>query len=174
VTVRIFDTGRRYVPRRLSVPVEPVGRSIAVFPGAAYGPAGSATGLRGRVVDGAGEVVRWARVRADHGTEDVALGHGHADDRGEFVLVLGSPADLAAPASQFDVRLVVTARTTPPPPEDDILGDLLVEVLPATGAADPVSAGRVAPAAYDQTVQTVVTCRLGRLLSVAEPFQVHP
>ncbi|HEX9991342.1 MAG TPA: hypothetical protein VGB14_00300, partial [Acidimicrobiales bacterium] len=84
--VRVVDlTGRRrHVPRRLRLPVPteaalvaaeadpavpdvPAARrafTVALWPGAGADLPGGATGLRGSVVDAAGQPVRWARVEA--------------------------------------------------------------------------------------------------------------
>ena len=70
VDLRLVDRARRYVPRRLRIPIltkaaadaAPALRRVrrpVMFPGAAYDVA-DATGVRGRVVRG-GKVMRWAR-----------------------------------------------------------------------------------------------------------------
>ncbi|GAA0451770.1 hypothetical protein ACFQ2B_02785 [Streptomyces stramineus] len=192
-TVRVYDTARRYVPRRFEIPFAsladvlaeeasgarpaPRARRIAMFPGAAYHPQGCATGMRGRVVDSAGEPVRWVRVTARHPVRDVVLGSAHGDDRGEFLLVLGvPPTALVGPAGLTqDVALDLAARTAPPPggptgSAQDPLGDLLLETLPAVGAADEVSAGVTVPSAYPVRATVPATLRLGRLVSPDSPF----
>ncbi|MGH8932930.1 MAG: hypothetical protein ACRDZO_20485 [Egibacteraceae bacterium] len=86
IVVRVVDPRRRYVPRRLSIPVPDLATVLAaeaahdqdpaaaltprtcrptLFPGAAYGVAAGATAVRGRVIWGAGgPPVQWARVAA--------------------------------------------------------------------------------------------------------------
>ena len=160
--------GRRFVPRRVRVtiadeatvlaaeadpatPPHPLWRRvfpIALFPGAAADlPAGS-TVLRGSVVrtvdpvTGAVEPVRWCRVRARDGGDD--LGWAHGDDRGEFVLVVASPpGSLLVPPDPLTIQLTVGATLPPPVPDPtdplrsqvDPLWDLPVE--PLTAAANP-------------------------------------
>ena len=97
IVVRLVDPRRRYVPRRLSIPVPDLdtvraaeaARDVnpataltprtcrpALFPGAAYGVAAGATAVRGRVTWGAGgPSARWVRVVAR--TEAIEI---HADD----------------------------------------------------------------------------------------------
>jgi hypothetical protein len=197
--VRIVDERRRYVPRRLEIPFaelddvlaeeaatqEPPyprmtarGRHVRIFPGACYEPHPGATGVRGQVLDAAGRAVRWTRVRARHTTQDVELGVAHGDDRGEFLLVLGSPAGpLAVPtATEFPIEVTVTAPpapalTGPVGTSEDPLADLPVEVMPPLGGPGPddVSAGTAAPPGFTASVTATVTCRLGRLVSPS-PF----
>lgn len=138
--LRIIDPGRRYVPRRLSIPVPtlaavraadqahnidptmplaPRGCRPSLFPGAAYGTYAGATIIRGRATWGAGgPPVQWARIEA---TADVA-GHSgpwraHGDDRGEFLLVIGFLSVVQAQqlSPTIDVGVVVRARPVPPP-----------------------------------------------------------
>ncbi|GGR98244.1 hypothetical protein GCM10010169_48510 [Micromonospora fulviviridis] len=139
LVLRIVDSRRRYVPRRLSVPVPHLAtvraferghdidptRPLAaracrpvLFPGADHGALPSATVLRGRVTWGAGgPPAPWVRVEArptaGHGP---VRWRGHGDDRGEFVLVIGAlPLQLAKrPARTVDVEVVVRARPLPP------------------------------------------------------------
>lgn len=194
--VRVIDSCRRYVPRRLRIPFTsladviteegtgarpaPRGRLIGVFPGAAFPVEGASTGIRGRVVDGAGAPVRWVRAEARHPVRGTRLGYAHGDDRGEFLLLLDTPAStLDAPAGlRFPVEVLVealpAAAPMPPPltgdPLADPLGDLVPEVLPAIGAPDAVSSGDQTPAAFTRSVTATVQCGLGRLISPAQPF----
>lgn len=193
VDVRIYDHRRRYVPRRIQVPLlslavaepeppavrPPTGHRVrrpVLFPGAAYPVGERSTGLRGRVLRG-GEPMRWVRVEAT--LDGVRVGRAHGDDRGEFLLLL-EPA--AAPRVELsdpvDVRVTVSgpaAAPVPAAPElpgGDPLWDLPLEPLPAPGDPDPVSAGDAFPASYVSTLTStrVVPFRLGRLIS-GDDFQ---
>lgn len=201
--IRVVDRRRRYVPRRLEIPHAglaavlaeesaggrpgPRGRTVGVFPGAAFPAEGASTGIRGRAVDGAGDVVRWVRAEARHPLRGTVLGYAHGDDRGEFLLLLTNPpTSLDAPSLDasdqlgFDVRVVVSARPlgapTPPPltgdPLADPLGDLTPEVLPDLGAIDVISPGRTTPPSYSRTSAAVVRCTLGRLVSPPAAFEL--
>ncbi|MBQ0826633.1 hypothetical protein [Streptomyces tagetis] len=193
VRVRVYDTARRFVPRRLEVPfaslaavlaeeasgARPAARArrIAVFPGTAYSPQGNATGVRGRVVGPTGGPVRWVRVTAWHSALGTVLGHAHGDDRGEFLLVLGvPPTSHASPSgSAFTVRLTLAARSTPPPAgsavtRHDPFADLPLEVLPPVGTPDDVSDGMTVPDAHAARSTVVVPLLLGRLVSPPSPF----
>ena len=85
IAIRLVDPTRRFVPRRLSIPVPtlqdvldaedqheadpanpiaPRACQPAVFPGAAYGEPAGATVVRGRVEWAGGRLVRWARIHA--------------------------------------------------------------------------------------------------------------
>lgn len=194
--LRVIDPGRRYVPRRLSIPVPalaavlaadqahdidptvplaPRGCRPSLFPGAAYGTHAGATIIRGRATWGAGgPPVQWARIEA---TADVA-GHSgpwraHGDDRGEFLLVIGSLSVVQAQqlSLEIDVDVVVRARPVPPPgtPVDsparsrgDPLWHLPVERLATLDPSDPVAAGVAVPPGYTATASRVVTCRRGQ------------
>jgi hypothetical protein len=194
--VRVIDGRRHYVPRRLEIPFIDLadviaeersgtapaarGRVLGVFPGAAYPMEGGSTGIRGRAVDADGAPVRWCRAEARHDVRGSRLGYAHGDDRGEFLLLLGTPATaLDQPgAVSFNVRVVVSARPVgaPPPPPltadptTDPLGDLLPEVLPSPGAPDNVAPGSNTPPSYTRTASALVPCELGRVVSPAEPF----
>jgi hypothetical protein len=91
MALRIFDRERRYVPRRLSVPLDPAGGTMVrplLYPGAAVDVSYTATGLRGRLLRASGAPVRWARVDVRIPGRTTPLGVAHGDDRGEFVLLL--------------------------------------------------------------------------------------
>ncbi len=168
VVLRVFDSAdrlwraetdrRRYVPRRLRIPVfaqadadahpytERV-RRPALFPGAAYDVSESITGMRGRV-ERAGVPVRWARVQAIHPTSGLTVGRAHCDDRGEFLLLLEpSAAPLGDLSDPLTLNLRAWAPKPPPAPVPDEvkrldpLWDLPVEQVPAPGLPDPVCAG---------------------------------
>lgn len=182
---RVPGTGRRIVPRRVRVaiageadvlvaeadpttPPHPAWRRIVplpCFPGSAAPLPSRSTVLRGRVVrqDAGGELVpvRWTRIRADAG--GVAVGWAHGDDRGEFVLVLGtSPADVVVPADPTAVTLTVGAVLPPPAPDPadpiaarvDPLWDLPIEEL--TLDPDPSSQPSITGRGFlpDQSVLT--------------------
>ena len=190
----IYDHGRRYVPRRLRVPLltrvqaearpaEHRVRRPALFPGAAYDADTPATGLRGRVLRG-GAPMAWARVEARLPGSNTLVGRAQGDDRGEFLLLL-SPA--AAPfgdlADPLDVRVVVSgpaAAQVPVPvaPGKTSFEGLPVEEVPAPGSPDPVSSGESAPAGYVAALSAtrIVGFRLGMILTGAEvaPFDFAP
>ena len=191
VELRLFDSAeplwraetdrRRFVPRRLRIPLlaqnvadsrpwSERARRIALFPGAAYDTSESATGLRGRV-ERAGVPARWARVQAIHPDSGQTVGRAHCDDRGEFLLLLDPSA---APIGDLSNPLTLNLRAhTPKPPSPplpdavkklDPLWDLPVEVAPAPGAADPVSAGALPWNEWDPAgAPTPVEFDLGRM-----------
>jgi hypothetical protein len=167
--IRLTDPMRRYVHRRINVPVwsldrveqadlEPptatyisaATRSVGpwLLPGSAYQPTSATTGLRGQLVRG-GQPVRWARVQALDSTDDV-LGRAHGDDRGEFLLII--PTTGSSPPvdpSFLPIRLAVWVPVAAPPPdqqvaEDDPLRDLVVDDAVRRDPAAP--AGSVDPA----------------------------
>jgi hypothetical protein len=183
VDLRFFDSARRFVPRRLRIPIfltrdaadaQPFSRRVRrpfMFPGAGYDATGGATGLRGRVMRG-GAPMRWARVEARLIGGGVLVGRAHGDDRGEFLLLIGTKAsphgDLNAPL-QLDVtvlgRAAVATPPTPDTPKIDPLWDLPLEPVAAPGEPDPVSAGESRPRDYTAQVITQVDLILGRVLS---------
>lgn len=136
--VRLVDRQRRFVPRRLEIPipteatvVNAVGPNLApspawlrifpvdLFPGVAAPLTAGATVLRGRVVRQVGGVprpVRWVRVRATT-PAGAEIGWAHGDDRGEFVLV-ARPARgaLTVPADPLIVELTISREDPPPTP----------------------------------------------------------
>lgn len=180
------DAKRRIVPRRAQVAIADIDtvapdgiptdppraiwrRSfpLACFPGAAAPIPRGATVLRGTLgrtdpdPSATGlQPVRWARVRATD-TNGIDVGWAHADDRGEFVLVVSSPVGAVTPPNDpMQIRLTVgfvdpSPASAPPRERDssdpsdltsndpisprsalvDELWDLPVEVL--TLSADP-------------------------------------
>jgi hypothetical protein len=190
VDLRFFDAAafrydprydrRRFVPRRLRIPLLAEAaadsspytyrvRRPALFPGAAYAVSESATGLRGRVVRN-GLPMRWARVVAAAPDGGAVVGRAHSDDRGEFLLLLDSGAiSVGELVDPLPVRVTVfgpgavPVPGSPDLPERDPLWDLPLEVVPAPGAADPVSAGEVLPAGYTASTDRVVNFPLGVL-----------
>lgn len=197
--VRLVCADRRYVPRRLRIPVlteavavtqesdherppfpavTPRVRRPALFPGAAYGVQAGATAIRGRALHADGTPVRWTRAVARPDAANLPiLGRAHGDDRGEFLLLLTSTdAQLGAPLSvDVSVRVTVTARPAPPVDtpvgsRDDPLWDLARELLGPPGGPDPVADGTVDPAGFTATVTRVLTCRRGRVTRPLTPF----
>ena len=189
VNLRLFDNARRFVPRRLSIPIltqtqadlsaytDRVRRPF-LFPGAAYDVSDTATGLRGRVVRG-GLPMRWSRVEATLPGSGVLVGRGHGDDRGEFLLLISSAAipvgDLVNPLS-INVTVfapaAVPAPATPELPSLDPLWDLPLETASTPGAADPVTAGEQQPGDYTVKVTRTVDFILGRLRSREPDFVI--
>jgi hypothetical protein len=183
VAIRLYDRTRRFVPRRISYPVpadvrvaSPPSRvrRPALFPGAAYDIAQTATGIRGRVTWSQSAVdevpARWVRVEAR--VNGQVVGRAHGDDRGEFLLLLrneaGGIGDLPSP---------LIAQVTvfgPPAPVAISAGDPYSDLPMETLAADPdtVSPGDTLPAGYASTPQSTrpVTFTLGRLVANVDKF----
>ncbi len=200
-TVRIFDPGRRFVPRRLAIPVPTEAQVIAqeqahtanpwppvvsrafrpwLHAGAAYGTQAGATVIRGRAVHADATPARWCRVHATDAEQGTPLGWAHGDDRGEFLLVLvSSDAQLVNPSSS-DLAVAVSVRARPVPvtpntPAEstaDPLWDLVVETLPSPGAPDPVSNGRTDPAGFTAGATATLVVTKGRVTRPATPFVV--
>lgn len=199
VTVRVLSPDRRFVPRRLQIPIGSEADAVAgalpaakrtwrplLFPGAAYDTSASATGVRGRVVwADDGSPVRFARVVASYGAQQIGLAHG--DDRGEFLLVLGVDtvdgddfvlADPPVMPPSLELLLMIVAPNDRPAPDsgDDLWG-LPLEVAAGPGVVpDPVSLGEQLPDAYrnpGRVLAQSVTVPLGRITSVAAvPFEI--
>lgn len=154
VRLRVWDPERRHAPRRFDLPLwalaeieaaesgpPEIGAASRVlrphlYPGTAWPSPRGTTVIRGRVESG-GVPVRWARLSAVR-TGDMPVGHGHADDRGEFVVVLLHTGTLPPPTpSTLSVDLVVTApdpATAPAVDERDPLADLVVEPVARTSS----------------------------------------
>ena len=158
----IGDPRRRWVPRRLSVPLPPAARLLrpSLYPGAAYDVAETATGLRGRVVRG-GSPVPWVRVEARlEGTSPV-VGRAHGDDRGEFLLLLdrtASPLPELSDPVRVEISVFAAAGTLEQPPLEE-LPDPDTELV-------ETALGR--PPGYTSTVTRVVELRLAYLLTGTE------
>jgi hypothetical protein len=174
VDLRIDDPSRRFVPRRLRVPIVSLGKVITaesgdgaipatqrtwrpvLFPGAAYPLVSSATGIRGRALQG-GRPARWARIEATLPDSTEVLWRAHGDDRGEFLLTVGpDPAGLAELPDIMAIRVTAFGRNpAPSEPEGgttDGLWDMQIETVapPAAPATDdPVSLGVTLPQDYD-------------------------
>lgn len=182
VDLRLFDDTRRFVPRRLRIPILALTeaennpprsrvRRPVLFPGAAYDITSDITGLRGRVLRG-GQPMRWARVEARLPGGGRLVGRAHGDDRGEFLLLIGSEAspvgDLNPP---LQIEVTVLGPTVPPVPpisvrpEIDPLWDLPLEQTALPGDPDPVSAGENQPANYTASTMQSVDLAFGRILS---------
>ena len=189
VDLRILDKTRRVTPRRLRIPLRPLPqadakpytdrvRRLVLFPGAAYDVASLATALRGRVLRG-GAPMRWARVVAvTPGSNDV-VARAHGDDRGEFLMLLGSGA---APVTDTDTVLNfevqiwgpqnVPVPATPDLPKKDALWDLPLEKPLSLGGLDPVDAddpmfaGLTMPDTYVLLTSAIVGFQLGRVVSL--------
>lgn len=194
VALRFDDPARRFVPRRLSFPLLKAAvadaapfnprlriRRPVLFPGAAYDVSNSITGLRGRVLRG-GKPVRWARVEATLPGTTVVVGRAHGDDRGEFLLLLGTNASPLGDLEDNTLEIRVTAfapvlalvPADPSVPELDPLWDLPLEKAALTGLPDPVSAGEVIPPGYASTLTStrIVKFVLGKLQSGIDPFVI--
>jgi hypothetical protein len=199
VAVRLYDIARRYVPRRLRLPVPaqatvvtqeqaaeqppwpPIPSRVfrpVLYPGANWGTQAGATAVRGRVLRADGSIARWARVSAVDADHGYPVGWAHGDDRGEFLLVLtSSDAGLFAPGSALaHVELTISARPVPATIDSpaqsraDPLWDLEVEALPPPGSADTVSDGRTPPADYSQSVTRTLNFVKGAVSSPRQPF----
>ncbi len=199
LVVRLYDHGRRYVPRRLDVPLLTAAeiedeqipythrvRRPALFPGAAYDASPASVGLRGRVrrVDAATAAlvdVRWAVVEAVLPATDAVVGRARGDDRGEFLLVVDATAapvgDLVDPLA---VDVVVYAPADAPdreaidPKHEDPYWDLPIEILPDSGVTDDVSAGAKRPEDYVEGVRRGEALPLGRIAVGVADFVFEP
>jgi hypothetical protein len=152
---RIVDPARRFVARRLRVPPWQLTEILAaeqnppvvsagslllrpwLAPGSGYRTPRGVTSVRGRVTR-AGKPVRWARLVAI-GPGNQPVGWAHADDRGEFVLVVDGTGTLPPPAPgslPLDLQVVAPDPAPPAPgPGTDQYADLVVEAL--TRSANP-------------------------------------
>jgi hypothetical protein len=153
VRLRLVDPWRRFVPRRFEVtlwaladvlaaeaapPTVPAAARLLrpwLWPGtAAQLPAGT-TAIRG-VVSAGTQPVRWARItalRPTGGPLPDIVGHGHTDERGEFVVVITDTGTLPPPppeSLQIDLQVVAPDPATAPPVDrDDAYADLVVETV---------------------------------------------
>jgi hypothetical protein len=148
LVLRVDDPTRRCVPRRFSVhlwpaariredggPYVPVASRLVrcwLWPGAAAQLPRGTTVIRGRVERSLAPA-RWARVVARTGALEVA-GRAHADDRGEFVLVVTLTGQNPV-ASQVALDLSVVAPQNPAAADPlDRCADLVVEDVPRSGS----------------------------------------
>lgn len=201
LAARLYDTGRRYVPRRFRLPVPTEATVVAaeqaaeatpwppipsrvfrpvLYPGANHGTQAGATVVRGRVLRGDGSIARWARVSAADADHGYPVGWAHGDDRGEFLLVLlSSDAGLFTPASAL-ARLTLTISVRPAPvtidspaeSQADPLWDLEVEALPSPGSPDTVSDGRTPPADYSAAITATLSFVKGAVSHPRRPFVI--
>jgi hypothetical protein len=197
--LRLVDPSRRFVPRRLELslwtlaeilaaeaapPVVPAGSRMLrpwLWPGSAAVLSSGMTVIRGTIQTGVAPV-RWARLTAvRHG--DVAVGHGHGDERGEFVVVIAGTGSLPPPApSTIDIDLQIIApdpATAPPIDPLDPCADLVVEPVtrpsnpPQSAELDnPVLRGTATPAGYLPNTAPVptLTVPVGAELSLTDPI----
>jgi hypothetical protein len=197
IVIRMFDSAttpwtvlgdrRRYVPRRLRIPLlldeeadaQPISQRVrrpVLFPGAAYDVSECATGMRGRVLRD-GEVVRWARVQAIHPDTGETVGIAHCDDRGEFLLVVDSNAGgIAELTNPLPLQLHVHVPT-PPVASDEIrrrdpLWDLPVEEVAAPGDPDTVCAGSPPWDEWTDVATVATDFTLGTLMRGVAPLTV--
>jgi hypothetical protein len=183
VRLRLYDRHRRWVPRRIEVPLPAASddstkgriRRPVLFPGVAWDLPGGSTTLRGCVRVGANKTpVRWAwlEVRRPGGSEIVL--RTRADDRGEFLLLVGPTTvlDIELDATfELDVRAFgIPSPSKPPAGEPDPLWDLPLETLSAPGTADdPIAEGRPnlptqLPTGWAQLGEARVTLIPGRMV----------
>ncbi len=204
--LRLVAPGRRFVPRRLSFPLaDPAAaqafdesevapgnpallgipnrvRSVSLFPGAAYDAPATVTALRGRCRRADGSPVRWVRVEARlppgrGGQPGAVVGRAQGDDRGEFLLLVGSEASGIGPLdAHLQLTLTVTAfaQTAPPPATplqraNDPLWDLPLEAVTGPGPGDPVGRGEALPTGYGLSRSQSVLFQLGRTVTSAVP-----
>lgn len=186
--IRLYDNQRRYVPRRLSIPLVTLSQILSteqnqpldylssrvkyplMYPGAAYPISPRSTGLRGRVVS-AGQPIRWALVELRTASSAIVLARARGDDRGEFLLVI-------PPSAVPDVTLIETvsfsltiyARAVPLQISNlaqiDPFWDLPLESVVDSAADDPVTAGREIPPEYVASQDIVlVDFQLSQMIS---------
>ncbi|GAC13025.1 hypothetical protein [Aliiglaciecola lipolytica] len=189
IQIRIFDLQRRYVPRRLSIPVQTLAQILSIetaqqenylqsrqrfpvlFPGAAYPINGRATGLRGKVLFN-DLPVRWSIVELRSAQDaTIVLARARGDDRGEFLILIppnAVPDESLNQSVAFEI--LVYARATALPETNnqphDPLWDLPVEVVVDVQPNDPVSSGEAIPPEYVASQTPVsVTFQLSHMLS---------
>ena len=201
VVVRLDDPARRYVPRRVTVhpwplaqldettgqPYVPVRSRLLrvwLWPGAAYPLPQGTTVIRGRVVHKS-RPVRWARLVAMGPTNEVA-GRAHADDRGEFLLVITDPAQNPLQSTvPVDVSVQAPKAQDPPDPVDplDRCADLVVEDVPRSAAPpaptdldNDVLRGSAVPAGYSANTHSPrhLTVPVGAELTLTDDIVFDP
>lgn len=185
--VRIYDRQRRWVPRRLAIPLPDASDATAtlrfrqpwLFPGMAWDLSGGATAVRSRVgYDGDSfDPVRWARIEARMPDEDDVVLRTQADDRGEFTLILDRSmlpsVEIELPL-ELDVRCYGPAAQPAPPTGDDIdpLWDLPQDQLANPGDDDPAARGEVLPAGWVELASATISFTLGRTISDQSSFLI--
>ncbi len=203
VRLRLVDPRRRFSARRFDLPLWTLAEILAaeasptvvpaaarvlrpwLWPAAAAGLPRGATVVRGTVRTG-DEPVRWARLTAVR-PGDGPVGHGHADERGEFVLLVTGTGSLPPPApSTLAIDLVVTApdpATAPDADDTDPHADLVVEPL-ARPSNPPLPAeldnavlrGTATPPGYVPNTATVprLSVPVGGELTLIAPVPFTP
>lgn len=193
ITVRLYDSHRHFIPRRLLIPLVALEdvldgeeseesdylqgrvREPVLFPAAAYDICSRSTGLRGSVTRN-DKPMRWAVIEARLTTNDALVGRARSDDRGEFLLLIAADA---SPEGELDstgllvVNITVFGPATIPVPSDpllpqqDWLWDLPIENIPSPGVADNVSNGETLPPEYviSSSATREVTLQIGRILT---------
>jgi hypothetical protein len=198
VRVRIDDPTRRWVPRRLDVPLwtleevraadqEPPGAFVPagyrlvrpwLKPGAGYPCPHGTTGVRFGVRRGRDRVA-WPRIEVfDSGA--LPAGWAHGDERGEVLLLIAPPP---APPPTFPVVVRVhepdrawrDPRPAAEPSPLDPLRDLHPEPLarapvpPAPPDLDgPAARGDAPPPGYLRRTDHLLTCTVGRIVAAAD------
>ncbi|MEO6530349.1 MAG: hypothetical protein ABIN10_01685 [Specibacter sp.] len=149
MTLRLDDPQRRHVPRRFSVHLWPLAAvsptaagpyipvtsrllRVWLWPGSAYTFPRGTTLVRGRVARN-GVPVRWARVTAVGPTGTLA-GRAHADDRGEFLLVVVNPGQNPLEDSVVLDLVAMAPAVARTPEAGDNASDLAVEDVPRSSA----------------------------------------
>lgn len=197
LTVRIDDPSRRYVPRRLSIPLwsypevieQPPSGPLAVgsrtvevwlWPGAASPVPRGVTAIRGRVVRQQ-RPVPWTRITAT-GPTGAVIGRAHGDDRGEFLLRLTSTTQNPV-QSTVAVRALVrgpVALPKPPgePPEPPPVETVTRPANPPVqgGPVDHVLFGHTPPAGHVRHLPPPLpfTIPVGRVTVPAADFPFAP
>lgn len=196
IDLRLFDHSRRYVPRRLRIPLlteaevearEAVGtgadlnrraRAPTLFPAAAYPLYPCDTGLRGRVLRD-GLPMRWALIEAivPGSNPEQVLARARSDDRGELLLVLPAAAGAGAELPvEVGLRIEISGPAAAPVPADpdlpdrDPLWDLPLETLADDSAPDPVADGTSAPVGWQRSAAAArdIAFPLGRILTESD------
>jgi hypothetical protein len=190
IDVRLDDPLRRYVPRRLRIPVrteadviaaEQTGDSLlgarvwhpVLLPGATYPLVPTATAFRGRAVRN-GAPDRWVRAEARIRGTNRVVGRAHGDERGEFLLIVGSdPSAPAALPDTVELRVRIDTATAPAPVvTGDPLADLPLQTLTAPSTTDPVSDGTELPSGYAEALSQDVDLTPGRIATAAITFDL--
>lgn len=188
IVVRLYDLQRRYIPRRLSLPLVTLSQILSteqnqssnylasrarkpmMYPGAAYPVNGRTTGLRGRVLLN-GAVHRWPIVEVRSPLDPATvLSRARGDDRGEFLLVIPASAVPDVTLSQtVTFELTIYGRPAPmvaSPNNNDPFWDVPIEMVTAGEANDPVTTGTIIPSDYVASATPVsVNFQLTRMLS---------
>lgn len=205
--LRLVDPWRRFVARRLDAmlwtltdvlaaeatpPTVPAAARLLrpwLWPGTAAQLPPGVTAIRGVVQSGA-QPVRWARLtalRPTGGPLPDVVGHGHTDERGEFVVVITGTGTLPPPppdSLQIDLQVIAPDPATAPPVDpDDTYADLVVETLARasnpplpTELDNDVLHGTATPPGYVANTAAVptLTVPVGAELFVTAPIPFAP